>query len=447
MLYVFLFTNLIIKSVFPLTVSHPWGWYFGSISFIFEIFFFGFFIFGTLILFRKYRICNDLRTKANLKYMLLVIIVGATPPSILSIILPRLGYFDLNWLGTVSEIIWIPIMAYAIFKYRQMDIRAVVTEVLAVGMTVIFFINIFIETPLGILGRIAPFIVFTALAAYLIKGVLRESIQKEKLTFLNLHLEQKVAEQTAEVRTAYDLEKRARKDLEKLNETKDQFIMITQHHLRTPVTGIRWELENMQSGAYGEIGTEYREAVDRMSTATSRLMRIVDDFLSITAIKVGTPILNIEKMSLKPIIDEVLDELNAEITHQNLTVNMETSPEHWPPLMIDRSKIHEVILIVIENAIRYNKNKGTIDVTTEMKEDHFELNIANTGIGFTETDKKRIEGSLFYRGDQAKTAHPIGMGIGLSVARAMMKAHGGSLTIHSDGNDKGANVSIIFPIK
>ncbi|MBU6427183.1 HAMP domain-containing histidine kinase [Patescibacteria group bacterium] len=444
--YLFLFTDKIIYSEFPISAAHPWGWRFGSLSFLFELVFFGFFAYGVAILYRKYKYYSDKNTKGNLKYMLLTIIVGATPPSLMCIVLPRFGYFGLNWLGPVTEIVWIPFIAYSIIKYRQMNVRAVATEVLAIGMTVIFFVNIFIDLSWGIAGRAATFIVFIALATYLLKISLREAEQRAKLSDLNKNLEQKVADQTAEVKHAYEMEKKARKDLERLNETKDQFIMITQHHLRTPITGIRWEIESLLKGERGEIDGEARQALMEASGSVDRLTHIVDDFLDITAIKAGTNILNTSVGSLMPAVREVIDELHLDIERSGIAVSYPMNADAWPEFPVDYDKMRECLFIVVENAVKYNRRNGSVSITTGKRGGLFEIAIENTGIGISPEERGKIGTSLFFRGHQARELNPIGMGIGLSVVKAIVKAHRGEFKIESKGKDLGARAVIWLPM-
>lgn len=458
--YLFLFTDKLIKDVEYIGLSsNPWAWYRNPLAvIIFDFFFFSFFTIGITILYQKYSRCVDPQIKANLKFMFWAFVAGTTPPSLLTIIFPAFGYFGLSWLGPVTEIIWIPIIAYSIFKYQQMSVRAVIAEVLVIAMTILFFINIFITTTPNIWARIATFIAFIALAYYLAHGALREAKQKEQLAELNQKLEQKVAEQTKEIRTAYDAEKKARRELEKLNETKDQFIMITQHHLRLPVSTIDTELQAMQDGSYGRPTPGYARAIASMRSAASRLLRIVDDFLSITTIKVGTPILTPSSTDLLPLVKDALADLKDEIERMHISVKLKETADSWPELMIDREKMREVVLTVIENAVRYNHENGSIWIETARTKIHsddkegsgnknmFKLTVVNTGFGLTAEERQRISTGLFYRGDKARAAHPTGMGIGLKLCRAVVKAHGGTFEIESEGENKGAKVTIVLPL-
>jgi signal transduction histidine kinase len=117
----------------------------------------------------------------------------------------------------------------------------------------------------------------------------------------------------------------------------------------------------------------------------------------------------------------------------------------WPELNIDTGKIREVLLIVIENAVKYNHKGGRITIQAGMTDAKFEMTVENTGAGLVAEDREKLFNHLFYRSEQAKKANPVGMGIGLSVARAIVRAHHGELTIESDGEGRGARVRIGIP--
>jgi signal transduction histidine kinase len=443
--YLFLFTDTIINNVFQIDSPARWGWHFGILSFLFEITFIGFFTYGVITLFKKYKYETNLNTKKNLKFMLMTIIIGSVPPSVMCIILPRFGNFSLNWLGPITEIVWIPIISYSIIKYQQMNVKTVITEVLAISMTTIFFINIFTNFSTSIWLRITIFIVFIILAILLILSTLRESTQKLQLLALNSTLEQRVSEQTAEVKKAFELEKKARRELEKLNETKDQFIIMAQHHLRSPVNNISSEVNKMLIDS-GNGDERYTLSLTRMKDWVARLSRIVDDFLGIASLKVGSNILNVSDMRIAPIIDDILDELRIDIENMKVFVNYQRDDIYWPIIKVDSNKIREAILIVIENAVRYNRVGGHIDINTKINHDTFEMDFVNTGVGITYEEKSKLFSKPFFRGGRAKANHPIGMGIGLTIARAIIKGHHGDINVSSDGEDMGAKVSINIPI-
>jgi len=458
--YLFLFTDAIIKDVFPLASGTGWGWHFGSLSFLFELSFFGLFSYGIILIYKKYQKATDLSTKKHLKYMLWIIVVGSVPPSLCGIILPRFQYFDLNWLGPITEIFWIPIIAYSITKHHLFNTKIIAIEVVTFALWIIILIRTLMAPNFHeVLIEGSLLVVTVVFGILLIRSVLHEITQREKIqelatdlskayghvSELNNHLERKVAEQTVEIRKSYEVEKKARVELQKLNETKDQFIMITQHHLRTPVTSLRWQLEEILAGTYGTPTIKLAEALKTADISVTRLTHIINNFLSITALKTGTDILSRAEVSLEPLIESALTELLPEITAKNLHVSRSTSPKDWPSLSIDADKVREVLLIILENAVHYNTKGGSIGITTKSDEDFFELTVENTGITINDEDKEKIFHETFYRNPSARELHPLGMGIGLRVARAIIQAHGGYIEIESLPNTQGTKVVMHFP--
>ncbi|MFH1188849.1 MAG: hypothetical protein V1652_03330, partial [bacterium] len=246
---VFLFTSLIIKGAFALPPSSSalLGWELGKLSFLFDVVYNVCFISMFYIWFKKMRKLPKGDLKRSLQIILLVFAIGVIPPSILSVYLPMIGNYEWNWLPSITVVIWVSIVAYTIAKHKLMNVKAVIAEVFILVMAGILLMNIFVSNIIGgILGRILIFGIFVATGVFFIKSVLREAEQKEQLQDLNEHLEEKVTEQTIEIRKAYEVEKKARHDLEALDQAKTDFILTTQHHLRTPLTVIKGMLSMLQ---------------------------------------------------------------------------------------------------------------------------------------------------------------------------------------------------------
>lgn len=442
----FFFTDLMIPNMFKLTSPDKWGWFIGKLYYTYCITFNTLWLIVLVNIYRKIKCDVNSSVRLNQLFMFWGLAIGIFPPAIFNIILPFFGIYGLSWIGPIISAVWIFIIGYSIIRYRQMNVKVVITEVLAIAMTMIFFINIFTETPVGVWDNIATFLVFLILATYLIRGVLLESKQKEELRDLNENLESKVAEQTIEIRKAYELEKKARRDLEKLNETKDQFIMITQHHLRTPVNNIQTKIKSILTDGVERSESEIRTILQEAGTHTERLVKIVNDFLSITTIKSGGNILKLSKTNPKLLIEDILLELKIDIEQKDLTITYPKDENSWPIVNVDSSKIRDALLIIIENAIKYNNTKGKVIIETISSDKTLHITITDTGIGINKTDQEKIFSNLFTRGGEAKKLNPVGMGIGLSVAKAIIKAHHGDLAIKSNKENIGTAVIISIPI-
>ena len=446
--YIILSTNLIVGGAFPLSSPAGWGWNFGPLSFIYDAVFVGFFLTGLVVLYNKYQRQNNSNTKKNLLFMMFAVGFGTIPPFIVCNILPHFNFFDLDWLGSVTGCIWVFIIAYSIAKYHQMDVRVAATKVFVIAMVMMALLNIFIDVVFGIYGRIILFVIFAILGYILFRSLTAESEHRDQLSLLNTTLSQKVAEQTAEIRKAYELEKHARRELEKLNETKDQFIMLTQHHLRAPVTRIRTGIDAALSGDHGRVSAKLRTSLLETNTSVARLTKIVDDFLEITTLKAGGQMLDIETGNLLKPLEEVLEELRLDAEKMRLSINYPPLLSDWPSVPMDESKMREALLIIIENAVRYNVQDGRIDISNKVIDDKvLEITIENTGVGMTSADAPKLFHQHYFRSKEALAANPIGMGIGLGVARAVVRAHHGELTIESDGEGKGARVRISMQLR
>ncbi len=423
-----IFSDLIIKFMFEIDRPDHWGWEPGILYFTYSILFL---ILWLHILFNINSKCarsQDKHEKINCKFMFWGLLLGIIPPFVLNIILPTFKIYGISWTGPIASAIWVFVIGYSIMRYRQMNVLIVITEMLAVAMTIMFFINIFVRADLGVAENILTFSVFLLVATYLIRTVLSEEKIKQQLHVLNETLEDKVREQTQDIRNALDGERLAKRELEKLNETKNQFIMITQHSIRTPLQNLKRDLGH---------------DISKLSLRNiERLTAITDDFLSISSIESNKQILELKPHSLLPIINKVLEDFEIDINRMQLKISYDRNEQKWPKINIDHNKIYELFTIVIENAIKYNNEGGEISISSDGNEKKQTIVVSDTGLGLSQDDLKKINSNLFYRSESAKKNNPHGMGVGLSVAKMIAKAHHGAISIESDGHNMGSKITI-----
>ncbi len=189
-IYLFMFTGEVIDKPFMLEHAPGFGWHFGGMSYLFELSFFGFFAFGIRRAYLKYKAATDLAVKRHIKYIVSVVVVGSIPPSLLSIILPRFGYFDLNWLGPITELFWIPIIAYSIVRHRLFSVKVIAIELVTFSLWTIILIRTFLATDIHeILVEGGTLILTVIFGVLLIRSVLQEMRQRIKLEELSADLE------------------------------------------------------------------------------------------------------------------------------------------------------------------------------------------------------------------------------------------------------------------
>ena len=435
--YLFFFTDAIVAQAHPVGTLVRWGWSFGPFWWVFYLFFYPLFFGGVVQVFRTIPRLKELRDRRNLRYMIISVLVVITPPTVANIILPQFQIFDWIWLGPILSVGWISVIAYSMARFKQLDIRTFTTEILNVALIIIFFANIFSSFSGGIVGRTITFVVFSVISYYIIRLGAR-------VDDLNRNLKSKVGEQTKEIQGLYEVEKSARVELERLNEAKDQFIMITQHHLRTPLTQIKWSLEALQSehSADAPLAQEIHETIG----SVEQINHILDNFLNISELKVGKDILNLQPASLLPLIAETLNELAPQIEAKELSVTYPAQEGAWPMILIDSGRMKEVLFIILHNAVAYNVASGSISIHPAIDGSMFRVTVSNTGLGIDLAEQKALFTEKFSRTAAAIRVHPLGMGMGLTFARYIMKAHKGTLEITSEGQGKGAQAVIQLPI-
>ncbi len=426
-------------------IGMTWAWNYGPLGFIDHLIIFGYSILSVVFAVQAYKANPDLRERRNIVFMTVGFLIGVIAQFIFNGILPQMGTYQYAWLGATSGIVWVSIIGYSIIRYNQMNVRVVTTEIFILAVCAIGFINIFIGDVLGLSGRIFLCVCFVILGAFLIRGSIRESEQREQLKNMNFNLQTEVEEQTREIRKSYEIERNARMELEKVDQAKNQFIMITQHHLRTPITSIKWQLESIMNGTYGPAAMELKKALSDMGESVERLNHLINSLLSISALKAGIETLTKERTNMNDMIEDILKELHKEIDRRHLKVSVSSRNQPWPLIMVDPKRMREVMFIFVENAVRYNIEAGSINIEGHANESKFELAIENTGIELSPEEKSKMFSELFYRSPQAQVAHPTGMGIGLSMAQAIVEAHGGIVSLSSRKTGGGVRAAVVLP--
>jgi signal transduction histidine kinase len=394
-----------------------------------------------------YRIILITKSYVNRKDVLMVsisFIVFLTLFSLTELISSLSGIYEINLYSLFLLPVLLIIIIFSVIDFNTFDLKADSQKMVIYTLVLLTIIQMFLIKKENYLLDTLNIIMYLSLGKLLIKSAKNEAAHSlqiskllDKVNILNSSLNQKVTEQTVEIQQAYQLEKKSRRELEKLVEAKDNFINIIQHNLRVPITRIANELSKLPSS---------RNVTDNsdVTSQINHLRRVADDLKDISKIKLGSQILNLSASSVLPLVTEVIRELDIDIKKSNISISFPADTSYWPELRIDQNKIREVMFVVIENAIRYNIQNGTISISTRSKSDYFIMEIKNTGIGISRGDINNLFDRTFYRSSKAKEINPTGMGIGLYVSRSVVEAHHGSLDINS-GEDGLVTVRISIP--
>jgi len=270
-------------------------------------------------------------------------------------------------------------------------------------------------------------------------------LYKEVQNF-NKTLQKKVDEQTEEIRRAYEVEKKARKELERLDKAKSQFMLATQHHLRTPLTSMQGYLDLILQGSFGKIiNKKVKEKLARFRTSTKNLINIVEEILNISQFQLGRKVVSFESnVPIEPILEEIISELMPEAEKKGIYLKLE-KPEKLPKIKADAPKLKMAIFNIIDNAIKYTE-KGGVTVKLEVTDSNLRILTKDTGIGIGKEQVKNLFDKLFERGEKAQKLFTTGRGIGLFIASKIIQAHHGKIWAESEGPGKGSTFYIELPI-
>lgn len=237
----------------------------------------------------------------------------------------------------------------------------------------------------------------------------------------------------------------ANSHLKQLDEAKSEFMSIASHQLRTPLSGIMGYLSMLQEGDFGEMTEDQRKVILDVLEGSRRLIRMVNLFLNVTRIEAGRFKLNKSKVDIVKVIQSEIKELRPTTTKKKLKLIFVKPKEKIPMLNLDEDKIKDVVLNLVDNAIKYTE-KGSITVKVEKKNSKVLISVKDTGVGINPPEAEKLF-SKFVRGSGVSRLSPDGSGLGLFIARKIVDTHGGSIWARSEGEGKGSTFSVELPIK
>lgn len=326
--------------------------------------------------------------------------------------------------GNAFVSLYVILTAYAVLKYHFLDLKVIAAEVLTVLILLVFLANIFIAqgTP-ALVFSIFGFLVVMIFSILLLRSVLNEVRHGEQM--------QKLAQ---------DLEV-ANTQLRSLDEAKSTFVSIVSHQLRTPIAGVKGYLAMLADGDFGKMTAKQEEIVRMNLENIERLVRLIEIFLDISRIEAGRLQINREELHIDKMVYNVVSELLPVAQQKNLILAAELPPK-LPVVFADITRIHNVLLNLVDNAIKYTEEgKVTVRVRTTPREVIFD--VVDTGCGV-----KQGEGAAlfrkFVRGD-VMTINPNGAGLGLFIVKELVEAHGGQVWLDSRGEGQGSTFSFSLP--
>ncbi len=313
------------------------------------------------------------------------------------------------------------IITYAILRHHLFNIKVISAELFTFAIWGLLFSRVLVSPTFEDQVITSGLLIATIISGiFLIRSVGKEIESREEIE-----------------RLATDLS-RANNRLQELDQLKSEFVSIASHQLRSPLTAIKGYASLILDGSFGKTPPAIHEAVDKMFQSCQSLVVMVEDFLNVSRIEQGRMKYEFETLDLEKVVKSVVDEQKPSAEHAHLSLTFST--DHLPPYFVkaDLSKIRQVVLNLIDNAIKYTP-KGSISVrlTKKRAERKIILAVADTGIGI---DKETIPVlfSKFSRAKNANKVNVIGTGLGLYVVKEIVAGHKGEVWIESGGVGKGS---------
>ncbi|HSW98327.1 MAG TPA: ATP-binding protein [Candidatus Saccharimonadales bacterium] len=250
----------------------------------------------------------------------------------------------------------------------------------------------------------------------------------------NLTLQEKIDDATRKLRRAND-------KLRKLNETKDDFISMASHQLRTPLTSVKGYVSMVLDGDAGNITRLQRRLLNQSFVSSQRMVYLISDLLNVSRLKTGKFIIEATRCNLAKVVQEEVEQLVETAKSRHLTLDYQ-KPEHFPLLMLDETKLRQVIMNFLDNAVYYTPAGGHIEVHLVDKPQTVEFLVSDNGIGVPRHEQHHLF-TKFYRAPNAKRARPDGTGLGLFMAKKVVIAQGGAVVFKSQ-EGKGSTFGFTF---
>lgn len=215
----------------------------------------------------------------------------------------------------------------------------------------------------------------------------------------------------------------------KLEKVRQDFISNVSHELKTPLTSIKAMVEVLLEGG-AEDSKLRKDFLENINQEVDRLSRLVNDLLLLSRLESDKGFLNPVPTDFVTLVTRAVSRFQPRAMKEGLTLSLDIKGD-IPPLNVDVNYIDQVISNLIDNAIKYTPSGGKIGITVEDVGKEIKVSVKDTGIGIPKEDLPRIF-ERFYRGDKSRNLSLGGVGLGLSIVKHIVEAHGGKVGVESD---------------
>ncbi len=365
--------------------------------------------------------------------------------------------YTLEIYGLLAIGIFIVALARLVVAYGEFNIKVFATQILVIGLVVIVAAQFaFIRTPINRWLNGLTTILCIGFGWVLIRSVKKEIEQRKE-----------IAQLAEDVKRAYVIEKKAKEEIERLDTFKDQFLMTTQHNLRSPLTSMMGYSDLLLKGVFGKQTKKTKEVIIKFQNLTQGMIKMVNDFLDMAQFQLGKDVVTLKPgVDVLQMLEEVKNELEFKANSKGVYLKLE-KPEGTFLIKADREKLKAAIFNIVDNAVKYTVTGG-VDVSVNPKpqipnskqiinhkseiinpqqsKQNVLIVVKDTGIGIPKEKIANLFNSMFERSDEAKKVSTVGSGIGLYLSGQIIKSHNGKVWAESKGEGNGSTFFIELPL-
>jgi two-component system phosphate regulon sensor histidine kinase PhoR len=230
--------------------------------------------------------------------------------------------------------------------------------------------------------------------------------------------------------------------LKRMDQVRRDFVANVSHELRTPLSILRGYIETLLDSPKTP-----REELTRilrvMERHSNRLDLLVEDLLTLAELESGNPDLQLGTVELSSFFREMIRDWEKKLTSKQLDIVIDVAPE-LSPIRADRTRLQEALYNLIDNAVKYSRERGEIRLSARSRNGEVELSVSDDGIGIGKEDLPRVF-ERFYRADKARSPDKVrGTGLGLAIVKHIAQLHGGRVEAESELH-RGTTIRLVLP--
>ncbi|RMF03469.1 MAG: sensor histidine kinase [Chloroflexi bacterium] len=287
--------------------------------------------------------------------------------------------------------------------------------------------NFYFNSEIAIFGVTGPILVWWVLG-WVEKKNAKLIAANTKIKAMNEELEQRVAERTAELAQKNEALEHANAELKALDTMKTEFVSLVSHELRAPLTNINGSIELIAAERQA-LSSRRQEALDILRNESARLTHLVQNILDVSLLEAGRLVLNPGMLPLRPFLRQQLNGRLAEDKPHHIVLDL---PPNLPPAWADEMHLADVVVNLVDNAVKYSPDGGEIRISARNGGDTLTLSVSDQGIGVPPAEQAHLF-DRFYRANNGTDREVYGHGLGLYFCKKLVEAQQGRIWVESAG--------------